>query len=206
MASKKDKRQVEVRAKKQKKTMKRSIFVLIMTCLVGFLVFMFLTLFDYVYPPVDGRGTARKREKQPVVLFFSDGNERFLVAEQRLVPKEDRVAEQVQELVQALVGGPKTGLTKTFPEKAEVRHVRVEQEIAYIDFNDHLVSDHPGGSASEMATVYSLANSVVENVPSVKRVKILVNGKDIPSLRGHVDIRRPIAPNRDLIVQATKKG
>jgi len=206
MASKKDKRQVEVRTKKQKKTMKRSIFVLIMTCMVGFLVFMFLTLFDYVYPPVDGRGTAKKRERQAVVLFFSDGNERFLVAEQRLIPKGDRAAEQIQELVTALIGGSKTGLTNTFPGKAEVRQVRVEQEVAYIDFNERLVSDHPGGSASETATVYSLANSVVENVPAVKRVKILVAGKEIPSLRGHVDIRRPIAPNRDLVVQATKKG
>jgi len=207
MATKRQKRTADVKTKKQKKTMKKSVFFIVVSCLVGFLVFMFLTLFDYVYPPVDGKGIAgKKREKQSVVLYFSDSNERFLVPEKRFIPKEEKASAQGRELVKALIEGSKTGLVNTFPEKVDVQNVRVDNETAYVDFNKNLIKNHPGGSASEMATIFSLTNSLAENMPSVKKVKILVGGKEIPSIKGHIDTMQPFSPNRELIVQAPKEG
>ena len=207
MATKKQKRTADVRTKKQKKTIKKSVFVVVVSVLVGFLVFMFLTLFDYVYPPVDGKGVAgKKREKQAVVLYFSDTNERFLVPEKRFIPKEEKPSMQGRELVKALMEGSKTGLINTFPEKVDVQNVRIENDTAFVDFNKNLIKNHPGGSASEMATIFSLTNTLTENMPGVKKVKILVSGKEIPSIKGHIDTRQPFMPNRELIVQASKEG
>ncbi len=187
--------------------MKRSVLFVVISSLVGFLVFMFLTLFDYVYPPVDGKGAAgKKREKQAVVLYFSDGNERFLVAEKRYIPKEDKVSAQGRELVKALVDGSKSGLVNTFPEKVDVQNVRVENETAFVDLSKNFIKNHPGGSASEMATIFSLTNTLAENMPTVKKVKILVGGKEIISIKGHIDTRQPFAPNKELIVKASKEG
>lgn len=202
MASKKQRRTVEVKSRKQKKKMKKSVFIIVITCLVGFLVFMFLTLFDYVYPPVDGKGAAgKKREKQEVVLYFSDSNERFLVPEKRFVPKEERPTGQAKEIVRALIEGSKTGLVNTFPEKADVQYVKIDGETAIVDFGKSLIKNHPGGSASEMATIFSLANTLSENIAGVKRIKILVAGKEISSIKGHIDTRQPFFANRELIVQ-----
>jgi hypothetical protein len=207
MASKRLRRTVEVKSKKQKKKMKKSVFLIVVSSLVGFLVFMFLTLFDYVYPPVNGKGAAgKKREKQAVVLYFSEGNERFLVPEKRFIPKEEKASAQGRELVKALIDGSKTGLVNTFPEKVDVQHIRIENETAYVDFSKNLIKNHPGGSASEMATIFSLTNSLAENLPEIKKVKILVGGKEIPSIKGHIDTRQPFAPNKELIVQALKEG
>lgn len=207
MTTKRQRKTAEVKTRKQKKKMKKSVFFVVMTSLVGFLVFMFLTLFDYVYPPVEGKGAAgRKKEKQAVVLYFSDENERFLVAEQRFIPKETNASAQGKELVKALLGGSKTGLVNTFPDKVEVQTVKIDNETAYVDFSKNLIKNHPGGSAGEMATIFSLTNTVVENVPGVKKVKILVGGKEIPSIKGHIDTRYPFAPNRELIVQTAKEG
>ena len=207
MATKRQRRSVEVKTKKQKKKMKKSVLFVIVSSLVGFLVFMFLTLFDYVYPPVDGKGFAgKKRDKQAVVLYFSDPNERFLMPEKRFVPKEENVAAQGRELVKALIDGSKTGLINTFPEKVDVRDVKIDKETAYVDFGRQLTKLHPGGSASEMATIYSLTNTLTENLPGVKQVKILIGGKEIPSIKGHIDTRQPFVPNRELIVQASKEG
>lgn len=208
MTTKRQRKTAEGKTRKQKKKMKKSVFFVVVTCLVGFLVFMFLTLFDYVYPPIEGKGSSagRKKEKQTVVLYFSDENERFLVAEQRFIPKEANVSAQGKELVKALLGGSKTGLVSTFPDKVDVQAVRIDNETAYVDFNKNLVKNHPGGSAGEMATIYSLTNTVADNIPGVKKVKILVGGKEIPSIKGHIDTRQPFTPNRELIVQASKEG
>ena len=207
MTTKRQRKTAEVKTRKQKKKMKKSVFFVVMTCLVGFLVFMFLTLFDYVYPPVEGKGSAgRKKEKQAVVLYFSDENERFLVAEQRFIPKETNASAQGKELVKALLGGSKTGLVSTFPDKVDVQTVKIDNDTAYVDFNKNLMKNHPGGSAGEMATIYSLTNTVAENIQGVKKVKILVGGKEIPSIKGHIDTRHPFTPNRELIVQASKEG
>jgi hypothetical protein len=207
MASKRQRRTAEVKTKKQKKKMRKSVLFVVVTSLVGFLVFMFLTLFDYVSPPVDGKGTVgKKKEKQAVVLYFSDGNERFLVPEKRFIPKEEKASAQGRELVKALLDGSKTGLVNTLPEKADVQNVRVENETAFVDFNKNFVKNHPGGSAAEIATIYSLANTLTENMPGVKRIKILVSGKEILSIKGHIDTRQPFSPNRELIVQSSKEG
>ncbi|MDD5170075.1 MAG: GerMN domain-containing protein [Syntrophales bacterium] len=187
--------------------MRKSVFFIVISSIVGFLVFMFLTLFDYVYPPVDGKGTAgKKREKQEVVLYFSDDNERFLVPEKRFIPKEEKAPAMSKELVRALIDGSKTGLVNTFPGKVEVQYVKVDNDTVFVDFNKSLLKNHPGGSASEMATIFSLTNTLTENVPGIKKVKILVAGKEIPSIKGHIDTRQPFAPNRELIVKAQKEG
>jgi len=205
MASKKQLRTATVKSKQQKKKMKKSVLIFVIRVLVGFLVFFFLTLFDYVYPPVGGQGAgARKKEKNEVTVYFSDANERFLAPEKRYVPKEDTPENAARELVKTLLDGSRTGLVNTFPEKVGVTGVRIDNGTAYVTFNRNLLKNHPGGSAAEMATIYSLTNTLTENIPVIERVKILVAGKEIDSIKGHIDTRQAFSANRELILQAQK--
>ena len=108
--------------------------------------------------------------------------------------------------MKALLEGSKTGLVNTLPEKAEVQNVRIENETAFVDFNKNFIKNHPGGSTAEMATIFSLTNTLAENVTGIKKVKILIGGKEILSIKGHIDTRQPFSPNRELIVQSSKEG
>jgi len=204
MATKKQRRTDEV---KYKKTRKNRRFLLLSVIVVGSVVFLaifFITLFDYIYPPATGKHTAaKKRDKQEVTLFFSDANERFLVPEKRFVPKETEPEAQAQEIVRALLAGSKTGLVNTFPEKAELNSVRMEgSDTLVVNFREDLPAQHPGGSAAEMATVYSLTNTLTANIPAVKKVKILIGGKEGESLKGHIGLHHPFTADRELIVPA----
>jgi len=187
---------------KQKKRNTRIFYLLLITLVgVGFLVFFFLSLFDYIYPPADGRrGPVVKEEKQKVKLYFSDLNERFLIPEDRYITKRKSPGDNVKELVVALIGGPNTDLVETFPKETDLRKVNVENGIAYIDFGRNLIDLHPGGSASEMMTIYSLTNTITINVPSVKKVKLLVDGSALETIKGHIDTTKPFTINRELIV------
>jgi len=203
MATKKQRRTDEVRHKKTKKTRRFMLLSAIVVAFVVFLAFFFITLFDYVYPPASGKHTAaKKRDKQEVTLFFSDANERFLVPEKRLIPKDAEPAEQARELIRALLAGSKTGLVNTFPEKVELQDVKREGDTLSVSFQDSLVTNHPGGSAAEMATIYSLTNTLTTNLPEIKKVRILIGGKPRESLKGHIGLMNPFTLNRELIAPA----
>jgi hypothetical protein len=210
MATKKQRRTDEVKHKKTRKKRRFLLLSIIVVVSVVFLAIFFITLFDYIYPPATGKYTAaKKREKQEVTLFFSDSNERFLVPEKRFIPKENEVTEQAQEMVKALIAGSKTGLVNAFPDKAELHDVKLEGDMLLVNFQDSLVANHPGGSACEMATVYSLTNTLTINIPEVKRVKILIGGKEREALKGHIGIEHPFTMNRELIApvpQQRKEG
>ena len=201
MGSKKKTKSRQIKAKQKKKNTRIFYLLLITLVGVGFLVFFFLSLFDYIYPPADGRrGPVVKEEKQKVKLYFSDLNERFLIPEDRYITKRKSPGDNVRELVVALIGGPNTDLVETFPKETDLRKVNVKNGIAYIDFGKNLIDLHPGGSASEMMTIYSLTNTITINVPSVKKVKLLVDGRDLETVKGHIDTTKPFTINRELIV------
>ena len=201
MGTKKQRRTDEVKQKKTKKQHRFLLLSAIVVVSVVFLALFFITLFDYIYPPATGKYTAaKKKEKQEVTLFFSDANERFLIPEKRFIPREKEPEEQAQEMVKALLAGSKTGLVNTFPEKAELQGVKMEGgDTLLVNFRESLAANHPGGSAAEMATIYSLTNTLTVNIPVIKRVKILIEGKERESLKGHIGLKNPFTMNRELI-------
>lgn len=207
MVTKKQKRSSDLKTKKKKKGTRLLILSLIILTVFGSLIFLFVTLFDSLYPPVTGKGerALSKREKWLVTLYFSDANERFLEPEKRLIPKEKDISGQTRELVKALLEGSKSNLVNTFPAKTELQNVKIENgQKAYISFSKSLVKNHPKGSTSEMATIYSLTNTLTANIPALREVTLQVDGKELPSIGGHVDTRHAFTTNKDLLAPSAK--
>jgi spore germination protein GerM len=205
MASKRQRRTDEFKTRKKKKTFR--LFFILGAVLIGggFLAFMFWALSDTIFPP-DAEEAAAKRERKEVVLYFSDANERFLVPEKRLVPKGRHTAAQAEEIVKALIEGPKLGQIRTIPAGAKLQGVRIADGTATLNFDNPFIEQHPGGTASEVATVYSLANTLTQNLTEIKKVRFQIGGKDITTIKGHVDLREPIFPNKDLVKQTAAGG
>ncbi|MHB8830263.1 MAG: GerMN domain-containing protein [Syntrophales bacterium] len=201
MSTKKQIRSAGVKSRKTKKNKRTLILSIIVGVAVVFLAVFFITLFDYIYPPATGNRSAEtKKEKTEATLFFSDANERYLLPEKRFLSKEQALERQASELVNALIAGSKTGLVNTFPQKAELLGIKKEgNDTLLVDFGESLVKNHPGGSAAEMATVYSLTNTLTANLPEIKKVKILIEGKSRESLKGHIGLDQPFYPDKELI-------
>ena len=207
MSTKKQKRNAEIKYKKTKKTKRTAILSVIIVVSVIFLAVLFIALFDYVYPPATGKHAAdQKKEKTEVTLFFSDAEERFLLPEKRFLPKENTLEVQAAAVINALLSGSKTGLINTFPQGAELSRVKREgKDTLVVDFRESLIKNHPGGSSAEMATVYSLTNTLTANFPEIKKVKILIEGKQRESLKGHIGLTDPFYTNTDMISPAPSK-
>jgi len=205
MASKRQRRTEEFKTRKKKKTF-RLFFILGAVLIgVGFLAFLFWALSDSIFPP-NAEEAAAKRERKEVVLYFSDANERFLIPEKRLVPKGKNTTAQAEEIVKALIDGPKLGQIRTIPAETRLQGIRIADGTATLNFDNPFIEQHPGGTASEVATVYSLANTLTQNLTEIKKVRFQVGGKNVTTIKGHVDLREPIDPNKDLVKQTAAGG
>ena len=60
---------------------------------------------------------------------------------------------------------------------------------------------HPGGTLNELLTVYTIVNALTVNLPAVTAVQVLVDGKEVDTLSGHIDLRQPLSKNLNWVLQ-----
>jgi hypothetical protein len=87
------------------------------------------------------------------------------------------------------------------PVETKLRDVFItERGDAFVDLSSDIIAKHPGGSLDEIFTVYSLVNALTVNLPAITRVQILIDGKEVDTLAGHVDLRHPLSKNMEWVV------
>lgn len=130
-------------------------------------------------------------------LYFADSQAQYLVPEEREVPQGNVPLPDL--VIQELIKGPTTpGLGITIPKEARLAStVKVEKNVAYVNFNREFQTRHWGGSAGELMTVYSIVNSLTE-LEGIKAVAFLVEGERLETL-GHMDLTRPVERSEDMI-------
>ena len=132
-------------------------------------------------------------------LFVVAPGDEYLAAVRREVPLGEGLVEQGRQIVSAQLQAPPEPYLPVFPEGTTLRgFYATERGDAFVDLSGE-IAKHPGGSTRELLTVYSLVNAVTANLPTIKRVQLLVEGKEVDSLAGHVDLRRPLDPNPTLV-------
>lgn len=140
------------------------------------------------------------KEKKEVILYFSNPEGDYLVGERRKILKKKDLREEAKELLSELIKGPSGELIPTLPPGTKCLNVLVnEKGLAKVNFSQSLIKDHPGGSSAEILTAYSIVHSLTQNYPEIKKVQILVNGRPIETLSGHLSLKNPLSPNPNLI-------
>ena len=127
-----------------------------------------------------------------VTLFYLSGTGNMLSPEEREIPFANSLQEQAKQVLQQLLAGSRSGRGSAIPSGVELRGLFITQQgLAFVDLSQELIANHPGGTCAEELTVYSLANTLIANFPAVKKIQILVEGREIQSLAGHLDLTRP---------------
>ncbi len=129
------------------------------------------------------------------IVYFSDAAGLKLVGETRTLQSgEDLPA----ALVQALIDGPTAPNQPTLPPGTRLLGVTVEKGEAIVDLSQEFVDNHPGGSSSERLSVYSIVNTLA-GLPEIDQVTIVVNGKNIEAIGGHLDLSGPLARDGSIL-------
>lgn len=129
-------------------------------------------------------------------LYFISEDGLSLVGVQREVPFEESVAAQARRIVEAQLADPPDPLARAVPDGTSVRGLYVtDRGEAFVDLSDEARDHHHGGALDELFTVYAIVNAVTVNLPAIARVQLLVDGREVDTLAGHVDLRHPLEKN-----------
>lgn len=84
------------------------------------------------------------------------------------------------------------------PANTKVLGLKVDKDgTAYADFSKEIVK-HGQGSYNEFMLTGAIVNTLTE-FPEIKRVQILVEGKKVVTLGGHMDVEDPLERNKTLL-------
>ena len=132
---------------------------------------------------------------------------------ERLIPVLHTVAApptidlQVRSAVDELINWTGDETISPVPPESRVREIWVAQSgVAYIDFYQSFFDFSGGGSLGELHTVYSIVATLTESFPEIFAVQFLVEGEQIETLAGHVDLSHPLQPSADWVLIEQEGG
>jgi spore germination protein GerM len=156
-------------------------------------------------PSAPTASTATTGRKITATLYFVSEDGLNLVAVQREVPFGESVLDQAREIVNAQLATAPQPLVSAIPPSTTLRALYLtDKGDAFVDLSIEAKTKHTGGALDELFTVYAIVNALTTNLPAVTRVQILVDGKEVDTLAGHVDLRHPL--QKSLKWVRTEKG
>lgn len=179
--------------------------IVILVVALGWLLYSFLSR-PAAPPPSRVAVVEESLEPREVTLYFAAADASHLVPEIRLITECETEDDCLRAVIEALIAGPRDGSAQVLPSKTALLGLQVHGSLVAVDFSDTLVNGHPGGTQSELLTVYALANTLAVNFPHLRQVSILVDGASLATLKGHVDLSLPITPDFSLVREMSSPG
>jgi germination protein M len=133
-------------------------------------------------------------------LYYVSMDGTRLTGVDREVTYADGTAAQAQEIVNAQLSAAAAPLVSAIPPGTTLRalYLNTKGEV-YVDLSKEVATAHTGGTQDELLTIYSIVDALTSNLPAVTAVQLLVDGKEVDTLAGHIDLRRPLEKNLNLI-------
>lgn len=166
--------------------MRRSSFIILLLVLLSGLVWL-------IFENLQLRGETQRlnrelrRKEEKIAVFFIKATPTNLYLKPVLMPV-GRDKEQHLQALKALFAGPPSGsgLNPVFVPETQVLDFKLENGLATVNLNRHATQLNVGAQGEYLA-VASIVNTLTK-LPDVYRVKILIEGKEVESLAGHVDL------------------
>jgi germination protein M len=128
-------------------------------------------------------------------LFYISDDGMRLVGFERPLERDADPAAQARIILEAQLTEPPTPLLSPIPLGTELRAFYLAGQDAFVDLSAEVTLGHSGGSLEELFTVYAIVNTLTTNIPAINAVQILVNGNEVDTLVGHVDLQHPLERN-----------
>jgi hypothetical protein len=121
------------------------------------------------------------------IFFPAAGGDTLLTAEDQMIFQSKELSNRAKQILQKLQEGPNSDMVfAALPKDAKLQDLFISNEgTVFVDFSAAIATNHPGGVVNELATIYSIVNSLTYNLPEIKDVKILIGGVEKETLAGH---------------------
>jgi spore germination protein GerM len=135
------------------------------------------------------------------LLYVAEDGVRLSAVEQEVVYAEGTI-EQAKRIIEAQLAQPKPPLVSAIPAGTKLKTVFVTGKgEAFVDLSAELRSNQQGGTTNEILTTYTVVHALTLNLPAITSVQILIDGKEVDTLAGHLDLRRPLEQDERWIEQ-----
>ena len=124
-----------------------------------------------------------------------------LVASLAAVTREPDVQLQAREVAEAVFAADQGGKASVLKE-LKLRALYLDASgTAYLDLAPVATVQRElrASVQEELLAVYALVNSVAHNIPEVRQVRILLDGREAQTLAGHIDLSRSFVKRSDLV-------
>lgn len=159
---------------------------------VGVTLFALLVFFLAGLP----RGARAAYARYTVYYQFNTPTRFFLFPTQVLAPFN--VPAPVYVMSALIEGPPKDSfLRPTLPAGTRLLGVDVKGNVAFVNFSNEVTRANVGAEG-EAVMIGSIVNTLCA-LPGIQKVQILVEGKPVESLAGHVDCRGPLSSSFELV-------
>src|SRR5262249_28326689 len=139
-----------------------------------------------VAPPPPGR-------KIKARLFYVADEGARLTSVERDVAYGEGTVEQAREIVAAqitpVVEPPVSAVAAGTPRRAVFL---TQSGEAYVALTREFMAAHPGGPLNELLPFSTIVTAPTVTLPAVTAVQLLVDGKEVDTLSGHIDLRQPL--------------
>ncbi len=133
--------------------------------------------------------TPQDKKEKYKIFWVSREDPRSLEAILVELPVANEPAERARLVIDTLVANPPDPERRTLPPAtALLEFYLLPDGTAIADFNDALESQTPSGIGSEELAVQSIVRTIAANIPAARRLKILIQGQEVETLAGHVDL------------------
>ncbi|MBO6179769.1 MAG: GerMN domain-containing protein [Selenomonadaceae bacterium] len=138
----------------------------------------------------DTKPKAEEPKEHALKIYFPNEDGTKVVAVERKVKalEKDKYKAAIEEL---LKGTDKKGTISIIPKKTKLKSVSLKGSKLTVDFSGDMVKYFVGGSTGEELMVGSIVNTLTE-FKEVKSVKILIDGREVETIAGHMDLTMPI--------------
>ena len=141
----------------------------------------------------------RLDEPLTIVLYFPvDG---MLASESVEVKRQPDGQSQARVILAAMFGDQRAAQT-TLLKDVRLRELYLDDSgTAYVDLASVQQKEIRVSARDELLALYAVVNTLMQNIEDIKRVRILLDGREAQTLAGHIDLSRAFGKRMDLVKQ-----
>ena len=140
------------------------------------------------------KAETRQRQEMNIKVYYPDESGLRLVGVNREI-EVGKTSDKYKAAVEAVMTPPtEKNLTSALPQTKNTSalvSVEVKNGTAVVNFDKKIKNGFSGGSTGEEFLIGSVVNTLTE-FSEVKNVKFLIDGKEVETLSGHMDLSEPV--------------
>jgi len=139
----------------------------------------------------------RLDEPLTIVLYFpSDG---MLASGSLAVKRQPDGQSQAREILAAMLRDQRAAQTALLKD-VKLRDLYLDASgTAYVDLASVQQKEIRVSARDELTALYAVVNTLLQNIEEIKRIRILLDGREAQTLAGHIDLSRAFSKRMDLV-------